>query len=135
MWYYGRKISKNEQKSTSLKKKKETILEEVQDKETYKVAKEILEKFAPEQLRRSPVSCRLITAAGTGWLTINPVSVTLVKFESKSRSGCLFGVLGPTAPRSTLCGFVGLSSIAAQSRSPPPPSGVSVTVVHIDFQL
>ena len=55
MWYYGRKISKNELKSASLRKKKETILEEVQDKETYKVAKEILEKFAPEQLRRSPV--------------------------------------------------------------------------------
>ena len=56
MWYYGRKISKNERKLASLKKKKETILEEVQDKETYKVAKQILEKFAPEQLRRSPVS-------------------------------------------------------------------------------
>ncbi|XP_043245743.1 endoplasmic reticulum junction formation protein lunapark-A-like [Amphibalanus amphitrite] len=55
MWYYGRKISKNELKLASLKKKKETILEEVQDKETYKVAKQILEKFAPEQLRRSPL--------------------------------------------------------------------------------
>ncbi|XP_037069712.1 endoplasmic reticulum junction formation protein lunapark-B-like [Pollicipes pollicipes] len=54
-WYYERKIRQNETRLAALKKKKEQILEEVQDKETYKVAKEILEKFAPEQLRRSPL--------------------------------------------------------------------------------
>jgi hypothetical protein len=39
-----------------MKEEKKRLLEDVMDKETYKVAKEILEKFAPEQLRKSPVS-------------------------------------------------------------------------------
>ena len=45
-----RKMKKNEVKLVELKKKKASILNEVMEKETYKVAKEILEKYAPEQL-------------------------------------------------------------------------------------
>jgi hypothetical protein len=36
-----------------LKDEKKKILEEVMDKETYKVAKTILEKFAPEQVKKN----------------------------------------------------------------------------------
>ena len=45
-----------------MKKEKKRLLEEVMDKETYKVAKDILEKFAPETLPRKtqPVSQTLI---------------------------------------------------------------------------
>lgn len=50
-FYYSRKITKNEQKLCDLRAEKKKILEEVMDKETYKVARTILEKFAPEQLR------------------------------------------------------------------------------------
>lgn len=50
-FYYSRKITKNEQKLCDLRAEKKKILEEVMDKETYKVARSILEKFAPEQLR------------------------------------------------------------------------------------
>lgn len=52
-WYYNRKIRKNQKKLTTLKDEKKKILEEVMDKETYKVAKTILEKFAPEQVKRN----------------------------------------------------------------------------------
>ena len=49
-WFYHRKIVRNEAKLTTLRKKKTKILNEVMETETYKVAKEILEKYAPEQL-------------------------------------------------------------------------------------
>ncbi|KAG0717760.1 Endoplasmic reticulum junction formation protein lunapark-B [Chionoecetes opilio] len=52
-WYYSRKISKNEEKLKTLSERKEKILDDVMETETYKVAKEILEKFAPDQLRRN----------------------------------------------------------------------------------
>lgn len=50
-FYYSRKITRNEQKLCDLRAEKKKILEDVMDKETYKVARTILEKFAPEQLR------------------------------------------------------------------------------------
>ena len=52
-WWYHRKIQKNEEKLQKLKEKRTKILNEVMETETYKVAKEILEKYAPEQLIRS----------------------------------------------------------------------------------
>lgn len=51
-WYFERKLRKNEVNLKNLKATKKQILEDVMDKETYKVAKEILEKFAPEQLNK-----------------------------------------------------------------------------------
>lgn len=52
-WYYHRKLRKNETSLTKLRNEKKEILEKVMDTETYKVAKKILEKFAPEQVRKS----------------------------------------------------------------------------------
>ncbi|XP_065217842.1 endoplasmic reticulum junction formation protein lunapark-B [Planococcus citri] len=54
-WYYKRKLAKNETSLKSLKVTKKKMLDEVMDKEVYKVAKEILEKFAPEQLNKDSV--------------------------------------------------------------------------------
>lgn len=51
-WYFRRKLSKNEFNLKTLKANKKKILEEVMDKEVYKVAKEILEKYAPDQLTK-----------------------------------------------------------------------------------
>lgn len=44
-WYYSRKIGKNQSKLIKLKGEKKKILERVEETETYKVAKKILEKF------------------------------------------------------------------------------------------
>ncbi|KAL1132609.1 hypothetical protein AAG570_010561 [Ranatra chinensis] len=49
--YFKNEISRAKDKLYELRNKKKKILDEVMDKETYKVAKEILEKFAPDQLR------------------------------------------------------------------------------------
>jgi NADH:ubiquinone oxidoreductase subunit F (NADH-binding) len=51
-WYYSRKIKRDEIRLIKLKDEKKKLLDEVMDKETYKNAKEILEKFAPEQLQK-----------------------------------------------------------------------------------
>jgi hypothetical protein len=55
-WYYRRKLTYNQQKLHDMREEKKRLLEDVMDKETYKVAKKILEKFAPDQPRKSPVS-------------------------------------------------------------------------------
>lgn len=55
-WYYRRKLTRNQEKMHDMREEKRKLLEDVMDKETYKVAKEILEKFAPDQLRKSSVS-------------------------------------------------------------------------------
>ncbi|XP_006607211.1 endoplasmic reticulum junction formation protein lunapark-B [Apis dorsata] len=49
-WYYKRKISENEEKLSTMQLEKKKILDEVTETETYKKAKEILLKFAPDQL-------------------------------------------------------------------------------------
>ncbi|XP_076052252.1 endoplasmic reticulum junction formation protein lunapark-A-like isoform X4 [Oratosquilla oratoria] len=52
-WHYRRKICRNEKKLSELKERRAQILDQVMETETYKVAKEILEKYAPDQLRRN----------------------------------------------------------------------------------
>ena len=52
-WWYHRKIEKNATQLQELTKRRTKILNEVMETETYKVAKEILEKYAPDQLIRS----------------------------------------------------------------------------------
>ena len=66
-WWYHRKIHKNEEKLQKLKEKRTKILNEVMEKETYKVAKEILEKYAPEQLIRS--------SSGVSYIFTLPVTI------------------------------------------------------------
>jgi hypothetical protein len=52
-WYYRRKLTHNQEKLHDMREEKKKLLENVMDTETYKVAKEILEKFAPDQLSKS----------------------------------------------------------------------------------
>ncbi|XP_044744585.1 endoplasmic reticulum junction formation protein lunapark [Coccinella septempunctata] len=49
-WWYNRKLKKNQEKLSLLRKKKKEILDNVMEKETYKVAKQILETFAPDEV-------------------------------------------------------------------------------------
>ena len=53
-WWYHRKIIRDEKKLQLLKERKVKILDEVMEKETYKVAKQILDKFAPSRLVTPP---------------------------------------------------------------------------------
>lgn len=55
-WYYNRKITHNQEKLSTIIEEKKKILNEVTETETYKKAKEILLKFAPDELIMSPVS-------------------------------------------------------------------------------
>ncbi|XP_031839275.2 zinc-ribbon metal-binding protein lunapark isoform X1 [Nomia melanderi] len=55
-WYYKRKISENQEKLSVMQLEKKKILDEVTETETYKKAKEILLKFAPDQLKMTPLS-------------------------------------------------------------------------------
>ncbi|KAH8252927.1 hypothetical protein KR032_002739, partial [Drosophila birchii] len=53
-WYFQRKLNKNGDKLTKLKEDKRVLLEQVMDKETYKVALNLLERFGDKkQLRLS----------------------------------------------------------------------------------
>lgn len=55
-WYYKRKISQNQEKLLTMQQEKSKILDEVTETETYKKAKEILLRFAPDQLKMTSVS-------------------------------------------------------------------------------
>ena len=55
-WYYKRKLSENQEKLSTMHTEKRKILDEVTETETYKKAKEILLKFAPDQLKMTPLS-------------------------------------------------------------------------------
>lgn len=74
-WYFNRKIVKNKEKYESLKKEKQRLLDDVMEKETFNVAKEILEKYAPshllpkylaDQQKTSPMSLTPVPRAGGG---------------------------------------------------------------------
>ncbi|RXG57117.1 Protein lunapark [Armadillidium vulgare] len=56
--YYRWKVRRNENKLSALKDKKAEMLEQVMDTETYKVAKEILEIYAPEQIRKTSMTIK-----------------------------------------------------------------------------
>ncbi|XP_014245978.1 endoplasmic reticulum junction formation protein lunapark-B isoform X1 [Cimex lectularius] len=53
-WLYDRDMRNSSNKLKDLQTKKKEILDDVMNTETYKKAKEILDKYAPEQLRKSP---------------------------------------------------------------------------------
>ncbi|XP_013407606.1 endoplasmic reticulum junction formation protein lunapark [Lingula anatina] len=55
-WYFVKRIASNDFKLEELKERRKTILEEVMEKETYKKAKEILERFDPEQYKKMEAS-------------------------------------------------------------------------------
>ncbi|CAL1545969.1 unnamed protein product [Lymnaea stagnalis] len=54
-WYFVKRISSNDLALQSLREKKKQILEDVMETETYKKAREILEKFDPSRLRQLEV--------------------------------------------------------------------------------
>lgn len=73
-WYYNWKLSRNQSKLKALKDEKRKLLDKVMETETYKSAKLILEKFAPEQLRKSTttVTSTELTPVKTSVTAITP---------------------------------------------------------------
>jgi len=55
-WYYNRKITHNREKLSTIVSEKKKILNEVTETETYKKAKEILLRFAPDELYTTPLT-------------------------------------------------------------------------------
>ncbi|XP_078580503.1 endoplasmic reticulum junction formation protein lunapark-A-like isoform X2 [Branchiostoma floridae x Branchiostoma japonicum] len=53
-WYFVRRITKKESQLEDLREKKKGILEDVMEHETYKAAKEILERFGPSKEEATP---------------------------------------------------------------------------------
>lgn len=51
-WYFVQKIRSNDENLIDLKRKKRSLLEFAMETETYKVVKELLERFDPEYHRR-----------------------------------------------------------------------------------
>ncbi|KAI4489342.1 hypothetical protein M0802_011211 [Mischocyttarus mexicanus] len=59
-WYYKQKISHNQEKLVIMQREKTKILDEVTETETYKKAKEILLRFAPDQLKMTSAPVKLL---------------------------------------------------------------------------
>ncbi|XP_041372048.1 endoplasmic reticulum junction formation protein lunapark-B-like [Gigantopelta aegis] len=67
-WYFVQRISNNDVALRDLREKKKQILEDVTEKETYKKAKEILEKFDParfKQLEKPPTPTTIQSTPGS----------------------------------------------------------------------
>jgi len=75
-WYFQRKVNKNSTELQTLRTEKKKILEQVQEKETYKVALEILNKFGEKpQIRPvidSPRPTQALIQARTPQTAVNP---------------------------------------------------------------
>lgn len=122
-FYYSRKITKNEQKLSDLRAEKKQILEDVMDKETYKVARTILEKFAPEQLRSKGMEQHVTPMKpiqGKGPMSMNS-SVRPAPLQSSTPMRPIPPGLSPTElRRRTLPSALGNPGV-----NPGPPSSLS----------
>ncbi|XP_067003224.1 endoplasmic reticulum junction formation protein lunapark-A isoform X2 [Anabrus simplex] len=99
-WYYHRKISSNQEKLIDMKNKKKQLLDEVMEKETYKVAKQILEKYAPDQLRKTPS-----TPAKPGLDLVPSVKSSVIPSPSSPLGKP--AIIGPVPPGGPLLPTVG----------------------------
>ncbi|RZC37065.1 lunapark, partial [Asbolus verrucosus] len=115
-WYYNRKIRKNQQKLTNLKDEKKKILEDVMDKETYKVAKTILDKFAPEQIKKNTSFVTNDSTPARPGTTLAPIGLSSV---APSQTGLRYrGQF--LAPSNNLALGTSMTPRSRQSFMPPP---------------
>lgn len=71
-WYFNRKLTKNQKKMVDLRSEKKKILENIMETETYKVARGLLEKYAPEQVRRVNIGQELTPIRNTSVAAMTP---------------------------------------------------------------
>ncbi|XP_025832690.1 endoplasmic reticulum junction formation protein lunapark-B isoform X2 [Agrilus planipennis] len=58
-WYFNKKITKAQTKLSKLQEEKKRLIDKVMETETYKVAKQILDKYAPDQNKKPPIATSL----------------------------------------------------------------------------
>ncbi|XP_018015292.1 endoplasmic reticulum junction formation protein lunapark-A isoform X2 [Hyalella azteca] len=92
-WYYARQLRNSRGKVERLKKRKQDILDQVMETETYKVAKEILQQYAPEQL--TPVMKMNMATPST---TLTPVSTVRRRESAMVRPITPASVVRPSFP-------------------------------------
>lgn len=118
-WYYNRKITHNREKLSTMLGEKKKILKEVTETETYKKAKEILLKFAPDELNMTPLTPKLLASTETPRRPVLP-SVT----SPPPPSGELRRRILPTQPRNVQTGTTPCIPVTPNIRGPinQPPS-------------
>lgn len=78
-WFYIRRMVRQRDLLLQLKSDKRQLLDTVMEKETYKVARVILEKFAPDQLRTSKLSTPVVEGS------IVPVKKDMVPIKNSNK--------------------------------------------------
>jgi len=151
-WWYHRKVKRDDKKLEMLKAKKTKILDEVMEKETYKVAKQILDKFGQStpveippvptavprnqaiksqgesaQLRRRPVAPSSV-AAGGGIVPSSSTSksnTSLVNSPRNSPAGpsLTTATRSLQGPQGPVIGEAALNQLLAR---PQPPAGGAI---------
>jgi len=76
-WYFQWVIEGNEERLRNLRKEKRKILDRVMETETYKVAKELLEKFDPSSLKSDKTPPRSVTPSSSLRFRGTPVTTPL----------------------------------------------------------
>ncbi|XP_032679796.1 endoplasmic reticulum junction formation protein lunapark-B isoform X2 [Odontomachus brunneus] len=84
-WYYNRKITHNQEKLSTIMEEKKKILNEVTETETYKKAKEILLKFAPDELNMSPFAPKLLVSSETPRRSVPQIATPLPSGDLRRR--------------------------------------------------
>ncbi|XP_025160291.1 endoplasmic reticulum junction formation protein lunapark-B isoform X2 [Harpegnathos saltator] len=134
-WYYNRKITHNQEKLSTIIGEKKKILNEVIETETYKKAKEILLKFAPDELNMSPLSPKLTTKfpapSETPRRPIPQIAVTPLPVSGDLRKRVLSTQNQPqnilqNQPQSTQSGASGI---------PTPSGGPSKQLSNTPYQI
>ncbi|XP_013115368.1 endoplasmic reticulum junction formation protein lunapark-B [Stomoxys calcitrans] len=112
-WYFQRKLNKNSKKLTVLRAEKKKILEQVMDKETYKVAVNLLSRFAdkPSRSAFSAASSTMRTPLKTNQPSLNrSLPTTAMKTNQLA--------LTASTPNVTRVGNTSLASAAAPVPAP-----------------
>lgn len=123
-WYYRRKIINNDTTLSKLRSEKKKLLDHVMDTETYKVAKGILEKFAPDQIRKSPISFELTPFKSTNLTnTSNPTVIATPAFRNRVMPPKTPGPLFPMTPSAPAAPMAFVTNRMLQSVQTPGRQG------------
>ncbi|XP_014216815.1 endoplasmic reticulum junction formation protein lunapark isoform X2 [Copidosoma floridanum] len=110
-WYYRRKIFKYEEKLTNLQHEKKKVLDEVTETETYKKAKEILMKYAPDQLQTALSSRHSLAPSEISHSSTPQILTSLQSGSELRRRALASSTLYQNASNTTgICVPIGVSS-------------------------
>lgn len=120
-WYYLQVIDKKEDKLKDLRREKKRILDKVMETETYKVAKELLEKYEPSVLKESrPNSCPS-SPANSGYSNVQQQQQQRVRYRGSMPPPMLLNssfIRTPERPRLMADNSMNASQTSIQPISP-----------------